>query len=74
MFGLRGKIQLTVNNIHFLRMFYFIREDGFQKDENTFNDIRFEEASILYNIGAIYSRLGALEIRKTHEAYVIKFE
>ncbi|CAF4256660.1 unnamed protein product [Rotaria socialis] len=46
----------------------FTWEDGFQKDESTCNDIRFEEASILYNIGAIYSRLGANETRKTHES------
>ncbi|CAF1254501.1 unnamed protein product [Rotaria sordida] len=46
----------------------FTWEDGFQKDENTYNDIRFEEACILYNIGAIYSRLGANETRKTHES------
>ncbi|CAF3260744.1 unnamed protein product [Rotaria sp. Silwood2] len=46
----------------------FTWEDAFQKDENTYNDIRFEEACILYNIGAIYSRLGANETRKTHES------
>ncbi|CAF1156375.1 unnamed protein product [Rotaria sp. Silwood1] len=46
----------------------FTWEDGFQKDENTYNDIRFEEACILYNIGAIYSKLGANEIRKTHDS------
>ena len=51
------------------KVFCFNREDGFQKDENTFNDIRFEEACILYNIGAIYSKLGANETRKTHEVY-----
>jgi hypothetical protein len=43
------------------------REDGFQKEDNTYNDIRFEQASILYNIGGIYSKLGANETRKTHE-------
>lgn len=43
------------------------REDGFQKEDNTFNDVRFEEAAILYNIGALYSRLGANEPRRTHE-------
>ena len=31
------------------------------------NDIRFEEASILYNIGAMYSRLAANETRRTPE-------
>lgn len=44
-----------------------LREDAFQKEDNTFNDIRFEESSILYNIGAMHSRLGANETRKTVE-------
>ena len=43
------------------------REDAFQKEENTFNDIRFEEASILYNLAVVYSKLGSHETRKTHE-------
>lgn len=45
----------------------FNREDAFQKEENTFNDIRFEEASILYNLAVIYSKLGNNEARRTHE-------
>ena len=48
------------------RCFVF-REDAFQREENTFNDIRFEEASILYNIGVVNARLGGSEPRKTHE-------
>ncbi len=47
--------------------FFCYREDGFQKEDNTYNDIRFEEACILYNIGSLYSKLGANETRKTHE-------
>jgi hypothetical protein len=43
------------------------REDGHQKEDNTYNDIRFEETCILYNIGALYSKLGANETRRTHE-------
>jgi hypothetical protein len=43
----------------------FPREDAFQKEDNSFNDIRFEEASVLYNIAAMYSRMGANENRKT---------
>ncbi|CAF1153019.1 unnamed protein product [Adineta ricciae] len=46
----------------------FTWEDGFQREENTYNDIRYEEACILYNIGVIYSKLGAHESRKTHES------
>jgi hypothetical protein len=45
----------------------FFREDGHQKEDNTHNDIRFEETCILYNIGALYSKLGANETRRTHE-------
>ena len=47
--------------------FVFFREDAFQKEDNSFNDIRFEEASVLYNIAAMYSRMGANENRKTHD-------
>jgi hypothetical protein len=45
----------------------FFREDAFQKEDNTYNDIRFEEACILYNLGAMYSRLGANEPRRTDD-------
>ncbi|CAF4979087.1 unnamed protein product, partial [Rotaria sp. Silwood1] len=46
----------------------FTWEDAFQKEDNTYNDIRFEEACILYNLGAMYSRLGANESRRTHDS------
>ncbi|UJR31730.1 hypothetical protein I4U23_019210 [Adineta vaga] len=46
----------------------FTWEDGFQREENTYSDIRFEEACILYNIGAMYSKLGAHESRNSHES------
>ena len=45
------------------------REDAYQKEESSYNDIRFEEACILYNLGAMYSRLGANEPRRTHDVY-----
>jgi hypothetical protein len=48
-------------------IFSSFREDAFQKEDNTYNDIRFEEACILYNLGAMYSRLGANESRRTHD-------
>jgi len=53
--------------LEILFCFFFNREDGFQREDNSYNDIRFEEACILYNIGAMYSKLGASETRKTHE-------
>ena len=56
----------------FFERVFLNREDAFQKDENTYSDIRFEEACILYNIGAIYSKLGAIETRRTHEVSFIK--
>ena len=43
------------------------REDAYQKEENSYHDIRFEEACILYNLGAMYSRLGANEPRRTDD-------
>ncbi|CAF3354792.1 unnamed protein product [Rotaria socialis] len=46
----------------------FTWEDAFQKEDNTYNDVRFEEACILYNLGAMYSRLGANESRRTHDS------
>ncbi|CAF0965313.1 unnamed protein product [Adineta ricciae] len=46
----------------------FTWEDAYQKEENSYNDIRFEEACILYNLGAMYSRLGANEPRRTHDS------
>ncbi|CAF0735791.1 unnamed protein product [Adineta steineri] len=46
----------------------FTWEDAFQREDNTYSDIRFEEACILYNIGAMYSKLGAHESRKSHES------
>ena len=61
-----GKNPFGTNSLDPTRCIVF-REDGFQKEDNTFNDVRFEEAAILYNIGALYSRLGANEARRTHE-------
>ncbi|UJR14946.1 hypothetical protein I4U23_001927 [Adineta vaga] len=46
----------------------FTWEDAYQKEENSYNDVRFEEACILYNLGAMYSRLGANEPRRTHDS------
>ena len=46
---------------------YLFREDAFQKEDNTYYDVRFEEACILYNLGAMYSRLGANESRRTSD-------
>lgn len=46
---------------------FFFREDAFQKEDNSYNDIRFEEACIMYNLGAMYSRLGANESRRTND-------
>lgn len=43
------------------------REDAYQKEDNSYNDIRFEEACILYNLGAMYSRLGANESRRSND-------
>ena len=43
------------------------REDAYQKEDIPYNDIRYEEACILYNLGAMYSRLGANESRKTND-------
>ena len=53
--------------IESIDLLFHFREDGYQKEDNTYNDIRFEESCILYNIGALYSKLGANELRKTHE-------
>ncbi|CAF0803217.1 unnamed protein product [Didymodactylos carnosus] len=46
----------------------FTWEDAYQKDESSFNDARFEETAILYNIGAIYTHLAGRETRKTHDS------
>ncbi|CAF0888609.1 unnamed protein product [Adineta steineri] len=46
----------------------FTWEDAYQKEDNSYSDIRFEEACILYNLGAMYSRLGVNESRKTHDS------
>lgn len=43
----------------------FFREDAFQKEDVSFSDARYEEACILYNIGALYTKLGVNEPRRT---------
>ncbi len=63
LFDLYGKIL----NLNVIFGNVFFREDAFQKEDNTYNDIRFEEACILYNLGAMYSRLGANEPRRTDD-------
>lgn len=39
------------------------REDIFMAREVTLADIKFEQASVLYNIGALHSILGSMETR-----------
>lgn len=50
------------------------REDAYQKEDCIYHDIRFEESCILYNIGALYSKLGANENRRTHEVECVENE
>ena len=45
----------------------FFREDVFSGRSVSIADIRYEQACILYNIGALHSVLGALDNRQTAE-------
>lgn len=50
-------------------MFFSFREDAFQGDDTSSDDVRFEETNILYNLGAVYSKLGAKESKKNHDVW-----
>lgn len=43
------------------------RDDAFSGSSVVHPDIKFEQACILYNIGCLFSYLGASDIRNTQE-------
>lgn len=53
-------------------VFLSYREDAYQKEDISFNDVRYEEACVLYNIGALYTKLGANESRRTPDVRVVR--
>ncbi len=63
MMVLQKTVDCSVKNC----LVFFFRESVYSGISETLSDIRFEQASILYNIGALHSILGALDNRSNAE-------
>ena len=65
----RNSIMKTQNHTvkKFSRLPSCARHDVYSGEPNIYNDVRYEQACLLFNLGGLYSQLGANEARLTDE-------
>lgn len=63
----------TIDVLKNLNLLVLCRDDAYTRQTMAVKDIKFEEACILYNIGALHSILGGMDNRTTPEVTTHSF-